>query len=94
VTLFRPKETFVLDLPKEDAYERCLRAASSDIGAATIPNEDHSRIGLTIMTPWRIGGMFRTYLRPVDDGHTEVTVRGVGLVKKDVDRVAHQIQSG
>ena len=38
--------------------------------------------------------MFRIYLRPVDDRRTKVTVQAVGLVKKDVDRVAEQLKNG
>ena len=87
------KERVVLPLSKERAYAACMRSAGRDHGAAPLPDDEKSRIIVTIMTPWRVGGVFRIYLRTTSKDETEVTIRGVGFVKRDVERVAAELRS-
>jgi hypothetical protein len=44
------------------------------------------------MTPWRVGGVFRISLRATNRDETEVTISGVGFVKRDVERVVAELR--
>jgi hypothetical protein len=45
-------------------------------------------MSVAIVTPWRVGGLVRLRLRSLSAQETEVEVSGLGLVRRDVERMA------
>lgn len=70
-----------------------MQAVGRDPGAAPRSNSDESRIWVTIMTPWRVGGVFRIDLRSRNDGETEVKIRGFGFVRRDIKRIVAELRA-